>query len=87
MGEVPGLKAQCEEMAQKVGGVAAVLAGDSAGCWLLYGKTIPIGPDEADIQTGFQITNYNFHTNGNQPALQTQNQLPGPSMPKANMTV
>jgi hypothetical protein len=82
-----GLKAQCEEMAQKVGGLAAVLAGDSAGCWLLYGKTIPIGPDETDIQGGFEITNYNFHTNGTQKPVQNQHQLPGPVMPKANMTV
>lgn len=67
-------EAGCKQEAEANG----ALAWDEAArqCWLVYGKKVIIGPTEHDIQEGFEITNFNFHTNGNQPAVPTQNDLP-----------
>lgn len=74
----------CAKRAQTEGALTYV---PGIGCCPVFGKIIPIGPDEADIQVGFQITNFNFHVSGDKPALQNQNQLPGPALPKDNLNI
>jgi hypothetical protein len=47
-------------------------------CWMVTGKAVPIGDVFAGIQAGFEIINYNFHTNGSQGAAPSQTDLSGP---------
>lgn len=71
LGDNPGI---CDELAQKFGALALT----KLGCSPVSGKTIEIGEDKHSVMEGFEITNFNFHTNGNQPPAVTQNDLPGP---------
>lgn len=48
-------------------------------CEPLFGKVIPIGPDYASIQEGFELVNFNFRVNGTQPPVPTPSGLPGPA--------
>ena len=47
-------------------------------CWWVFGDAVIIGRTEMDIQQGFETVNFNFHVNGSQPAVPTQDALPGP---------
>lgn len=49
-------------------------------CWMITGKAVPIGDVFAGIQAGFEMINYNFHTNGSQPAAPYQGALAGPKV-------
>ena len=70
LGDNPG---QCDELAQKHGALAWV--GDA--CVPVSGRVIEIGDSAHSIMEGFEITNFNFHANGNKPSVPTQHNLPG----------
>jgi hypothetical protein len=67
----------CKKEAEKEGGVA--WDEHAQACWLIYGKAVKIARDEESIQEGFETVNFNFRTNGTQPAVPDQYSLPGPS--------
>ena len=66
----------CSQLAQQYGAFAwdPVLF----ICEPVFGKVVPIGSDEASIQEGFEIVNFNFRINGSQPPVPTPAGLPGP---------
>jgi hypothetical protein len=66
---------ECAIRAQTEGALAYDEFGTA--CWDVHGKVIPIGSGAVDVMKGFEITNFNFHVNGTQPALPTQRDLPG----------
>jgi hypothetical protein len=50
-----------------------------SACWSVYGLAIQINPIMNSIKQGAMITNINFHTRANPPAVPKTNNLPGPS--------
>jgi hypothetical protein len=42
-----------------------------AMCWKVTGREVIIDKDTFSVQHGFEMVNFNFHTNGTQPALPT----------------
>jgi hypothetical protein len=71
MPDNPGL---CDAMAQKYG----ALVGDGFICVAVSGKHIKIEDVEHSMMEGFEITNFNFHCSGSQPAMPTTDFLQGP---------
>jgi hypothetical protein len=70
LGDNPG---GCDALAQVYGALAFV----DGVCVPVSGRVIKIGDSEHSVMEGFEITNYNFHANGNKPSVPTQNNLPG----------
>jgi hypothetical protein len=68
-------EAECTEMAQVYGALAYV----GGACVVVSGKEVKIEDLQHSVMEGFEITNFNFHCSGVKPAVQTQEQLPGPS--------
>ena len=68
-------EAECTAMAQTFGALAYV----GGACVTVSGKEIKIEDIQHSAMEGFEITNYNFHCSGTKPAVQKQEQLPGPS--------
>lgn len=72
----PGLNPDdCRSIAQTYG----LFAWDPVNliCEPVFGKTIPIWPDVASIQEGFELVNFNFRVNGTAPPVPTPAGLPG----------
>lgn len=60
----------CKAMAEAGGGAYSYDAFGTA-CWAVYGKAVMINPVLHSIKQGFQITNMNFHTNGDMASTQS----------------
>lgn len=41
-------------------------------CWQITGVKVPIGDTSASVHAGFEIVNFNFHTNGTQRSVPTK---------------
>jgi hypothetical protein len=72
---LPDNPSVCDELAQKYGALAYV---PDVGCCPVSGKEIKIEDLEHSVMEGFEITNFNFHCSGAQPALPSTEFLPGP---------
>ena len=77
-GQMPvGMKKDdCKKKAEKEGGY--IWDEHAQACWMLFGKAVTIGPTENSIEEFAKIFNFNFRANGTQPAVPTQDALPGP---------
>lgn len=71
-------KDTCKGLAKEKGAVA--WDEHAQACWNVFGREVIIGPDEYDIQEGFEMVNFNFKVNGNKPPVPTQDSLPGPQI-------
>ncbi len=62
------------------GAMALDLGGQiGAGCWFVFGKAVILTAEYMDIHKGFEIVNFNFHTNGTPVPVPDQYSLPGSS--------
>ena len=66
----------CPE-SQAAGGAVTHVAADKA-CKGVQGLRIIIGDTFDSIHSGFEMTNFNFHTNGTQPSVSATWALSGP---------
>jgi hypothetical protein len=60
------------------GGGAVAWDPASQACWGVTGIKIPIGDTDAPVMKGFQIFNFNIHTNGDCCPTTDKYALPGP---------
>lgn len=65
-------------MCQAIGKALGAHAVTFIGCGIVYGKAVTIGPDEMDVQTGFEIHNFNMHASGSASSVPQTDYLPGP---------
>ena len=48
-------------------------------CWQATGVKVDIGDTFMSIQSGFEMVNFNFHTNGSSPAVPSLSALTAPA--------
>jgi hypothetical protein len=75
--------ATCKNQAQTEGALAQI----QKYCYAVYGKEIPIGDDEASVQQGAEITNWNFRTSSSGNAIPDPRYAPGPVKGAGNVTL
>jgi hypothetical protein len=64
----------CHDPAQSNGALVLI---DNKCIWV-WGKKVEITEEMNSIMEGFQITNYNFHTNASSPKPRSPSTIPGP---------
>jgi hypothetical protein len=67
----------CKKLAEATGNAVAYDAA-AKQCWQVFGNKVTIGDQINSVQEAIEIINENFATNGTQPAVPTQDDLPGP---------